>query len=103
MADIGRLIKKWWADLDVTKSYRVHINKVADFLTEKKLSGNRHEGRRLLDNVQKAIMDKYIDFDHFERLFAKAIFKGALVNIMHWGMSQEEFADTSMPLRLKIA
>ena len=93
MADIGRLIKKWWAELDVTKSYRVHINKVADFLHALNLCGNRHEGRRMLEHVQKAIMDKYIDFEHFERLFAKAIFKGALVNIMHWGMSQEEFAE----------
>jgi hypothetical protein len=58
----------------------------------------------MIVNVKKLIDGKMVTYDHFERVFAKAIFKGALVNIA-WGMSKGEFSDDLLPvpLRLKIA
>jgi hypothetical protein len=60
---------------------------VADFLVEKRVSINRLEARKLIASVKRLIEGKFVTYDHFERVFAKPIFKGALMNIA-WGLSK---------------
>ena len=89
--------------MDTLKQVVLHLNKISDFLVDKKFVINRHEGINLIKSV-KTPTQNMVNFTHFERIFAKSIFKGALTNIA-WGMSKGEFSDELLPvpLRLKIA
>jgi len=103
MVDIDRMIKMWWNSLDTLKQLAIHVNKISDFLVEQKFVINRHEGVTLIRAVKNPVQNM-VNFPHFERIFAKAIFKGALRNVAS-GMSKGDYADDILPvpLRLKIA
>ena len=103
MVDIDRMIKMWWNSLDNLKQLALHINKISDFLVEKNFVVNRHEGIALVKSVKSPVQNM-VNFPHFERIFAKAIFKGALRNVAS-GMSKGDYSDDllPLPLRLKIA
>jgi hypothetical protein len=104
MNDVDRMLKFWWKKLDSHKSLLLPVNTIADFLVAKKFVLNRLEARNIVMQAKKLINKNSVNYDHFERIFAKAIFKGALINIT-WGMSKGDYSDEilPLPLRLKIA
>lgn len=102
MFDSSRLLKDWWNEIENTGEKLVSLKKLSKFLTDKGFFGNIHEARDYVINIKKPIGDKLVPKDHFDRLFAKAILKGALKNIAY-GLNSGEFAGDELPLRIKIA
>jgi hypothetical protein len=102
MYDSSRLLKLWWSELDSAGEKLVSIKKLSKFLTEKKFFSNIHEARDYIFEIKRPLGESLITRDHFDRLFAKAVLKGALKNIAY-GLSTGEFAGDELPLRMKIA
>jgi len=102
MYDSSKLLKFWWSELDSAGEKLVSIKKLSKFLTEKKFFSNIHEARDFILEIKRPLGEIFITKDHFDRLFAKAVLKGALKNIAY-GLSTGEFAGDEQPLRMKIA
>jgi hypothetical protein len=102
MYDSSRLLKLWWSELDSAGEKLVSIKKLSKYLTDKNFFSNIHEARNYILEIKKPIGESLITRDHFDRLFAKAILKGALKNIAY-GLNTGEFAGDEQPLRMKIA
>ena len=102
MYDSSRLLKLWWSELDSAGEKLVSIKKLSKFLNEKKFFSNIHEAKDYIFEIKKPLGETLISKDHFDRLFAKAILKGALKNIAY-GLTTGEFAGDEQPLRMKIA
>mmetsp|Transcript_26306 Transcript_26306/g.47141 ORF Transcript_26306/g.47141 Transcript_26306/m.47141 type:complete len:538 (-) Transcript_26306:416-2029(-) len=102
MFDITRMIRGWWQSLDPEFKSLIKVGEVAEFLVNKKFVSKKHEGKRLITSFATLIDGKYVTNDHFNRIFVKSIFKGALFNIAY-GLSHGEFLDANLSLKVKIS
>lgn len=102
MVEAAKIIEEWWCRLKKDSENLVNINAVTHFLTDKKFTSNVHEARAYILAIKNPKKRNRISKEHFERLFAKAVFKGALKNIAY-GLSTGEFANDGTPLRMKLA
>lgn len=92
-----RLVRKWWIDIS-HDSASINISRVADFLAEKGMAGNVHEGRAIAKNVESS---SYFSYNSFERIFLKSILKAALFNVAVF-LTKGDFEEFSMKLKLAI-
>ena len=93
-----KLLRNWWDSMKPVHEV-VHSSKVGEFLTEKNISPNKHEGMRIL----KEITDKsLVSYREFEKVFLKSIFKAALMNLA-FGLNNGELDVSDASLRLKLA
>lgn len=93
-----KLLRHWWELMKPVHEV-VHASKVAEFLTEKNIAPNKHEGMRIL----KEITDKsVVSYKEFEKVFLKSIFKAALMNLA-FGLNNGELGVSDASLRLKLA
>lgn len=101
MYDITRMIKGWWSSIDSEFKGLIKVGEVAEFLVEKKFVSKKHEGKRLISSFAALIEGKFVTSAHFQRIFVKSIFKGALLNIAY-GLSRGDLCDDSLSLKVKI-
>ncbi|OMJ82242.1 hypothetical protein SteCoe_17082 [Stentor coeruleus] len=92
-----RLVRKWWLDIS-HDSASINISRVADFLAEKGMAGNVHEGRAIAKNVESS---SYFTYNSFEKIFLKPILKAALFNVAVV-LTKGDFEEFSMKLKLAI-
>lgn len=92
------LIKMWWVEMGPIKEC-VHISKVADFLSERSIFSNKHEGMRI---VQEISNQSTIRYEEYEKIFLKAIFKASLLNLAA-GLNNGELETSDASLRLKLS
>ncbi|OMJ77212.1 hypothetical protein SteCoe_23249 [Stentor coeruleus] len=92
------LVKMWWAEMGPIKEC-VHISKVADFLAERSIFSNKHEGMRI---VQEICNQSTIRYEEYEKIFLKAIFKASLLNLAA-GLNNGELETNDASLRLKLS
>jgi hypothetical protein len=78
------------------------VRKLAQFLADKAVVGNKHEGKRLLISSGLLVEGVYIRFPHFVNIFAPAMLKSCLLNVAR-GLSSGIFQQSDSPLRLKMA
>jgi len=102
MVEAAKIIEEWWCKLKKDSEDLVNINAVTNFLTDKKFTSNVHEARSYILAIKSPKKRNKISKEHFERLFAKAVFKGALKNIAY-GLNTGEFSNDGTPLRMKLA
>lgn len=96
------LVKDWWREVNMQDIEVVHIRKLAQFLADKAVVGNKHEGKRLVVSSGTLFDGVYVRFAHFVNVFAPAILKSCLMNVAR-GMSSGIFTKCDSPLRLKMA
>lgn len=92
-----RLIRKWWIGLS-HDSACINISLVAEFLAEKGMAANKHEGRIIAKNAE---FSSYFSYNSFERVFLKAILKASLFNVAVC-LNRKDFENFSMRLKLAI-
>lgn len=93
-----RMLKVWWSQLHPI-SDMVHISRIGDFLAEKSLVSNKHEGIRIIKEVSYS---NSISYHEFEKVFLKAIFKASLMNLAA-GLNNGELGEADASLRLKLS
>jgi rubrerythrin len=96
--DYIKLIKTWWKDLKPLEEV-VHVSKIGDFLAEKNVVSNKHEGIRVASSVSASNLISYIEF---EKIFLKAIFKASLINLAS-SLNSTEVGSCDASLRLKLS
>jgi hypothetical protein len=96
------LVRNWWKEVNVQDIEVVHVRKLAQFLADKAVVGNKHEGKRLLISSGLLVEGVYIRFPHFVNIFAPAMLKSCLLNVAR-GLSSGIFQQSDSPLRLKMA
>lgn len=96
------LVKNWWKEVNLQDIEVVHVRKLAQFLADKAVVGNKHEGKRLIAFSGTLIDGIYVRFAHFVNVFAPAILKSCLLNVAK-GLSSGIFTKCDSPLRLKMA
>jgi hypothetical protein len=102
MVEAAKIIEEWWSRLKKDSENLVNINAVTSFLTDRKFTNNVHEARSYILAIKNPKKGNKISKEHFERLFAKAVFKGALKNIAYV-LNTGEFSNDGTPLRMKLA
>lgn len=92
-----RQIKNWWAELSHEKG-SVNISRIGEFLSEKGIVSNKHEGRSLAKTFDSST---YFHYHSFEKIFLKSILKASLYNIADF-LNSSDCDDFSMRLKLVI-
>lgn len=92
-----KLVLKWWKDLS-NDSASVNISRIAEFLAEKGMAANKHEGRIIAKNSDSSSAFPYFSF---EKIFLKAILKASLFNVAVF-LNMGDSEDFSMKLKLVI-
>lgn len=92
-----RQVKNWWAELSHDKG-SVNISRVGEFLSEKGIASNKHEGRTLAKTIDPST---YFNYPSFEKIFLKSILKASLYNIADF-LTSSDCEDFSMRLKLAI-
>jgi hypothetical protein len=94
--DLIKLVKKWWEDL-AKDAVQVNISRIGEFLSEKGIASNKHEGRAMAKSFDSS---SYFSYYSFEKIFLKSVLKACLYNVADFltTMNCEEFS-----MRLKLA
>ena len=90
-----RLLRKWWKEL-ANDSASINISRVAEFLAEKGMAGNKHEGRAIAKRSEASTCCVY---NSFEKIFLTAILKASFFNAAML-LNNHDFEDFSMQLKL---
>lgn len=93
-----RLIKKWWAEI-VCDSDHTNITKIAEFLAEKGMVSNKHEGRIIIKAIDTSSSFYY---NSFEKIFLKSILKASLINVAIF-LNDSDYKDFSIKLKLGVS
>ena len=95
--DMVKLIRKWWDELS-KDGLQVNISRIGEFLADKGIVSNKHEGRTMAKAFDSS---NYFSYHAFEKVFLKSILKAALYNVAHF-LSTSDCEEFSMRLKLAI-
>ena len=95
--EFTRLIRKWWTDL-AHDNANVNVSRIAEFLAEKGIAANKHEGRTIAKSFESG---SYFSCDSFEKIFVKPILKACLFYVAVF-LNASDFENFSMRLKLAI-
>lgn len=92
------VIEEWWKSLDAFSRNQVQVSSIAEFLVEKNIAGDLHEGRRQIQEI--ASENQYLDKDHFFAIFGKVLIRWILIHIQQ-RFSEEDWKNTDRSPSLK--
>ena len=93
-----KLLRSCWKFLQPVEDV-VHITRIGEFLAEKNVASNKHEGIRIMKEVSSS---SYVSYLEFEKVFLKAIFKASLMNLAV-GLNHGDLGASDASLRLKLS
>ena len=95
-------LEKWWKDLDPHSIAWAPVSRVSDLFVQKRIAGNKYEGRNILEGVRALGDERSIQKDHFERVFAPAVLLGGL-HLLDLELRSGDFAGNTVPFKVKLA
>ncbi|CDW75722.1 iki3 domain containing protein [Stylonychia lemnae] len=101
------IIKGWWKQMDPNGNvlFEHSINTVCGFMVKKRLASDKEQAAKIIfGQLGMATRKDNINFDEFNRVFCKGIFKEALINVTNTfdQMSMAKQSVNDLPLSLKI-
>jgi len=82
LVDHHQLVEKWWSELDTLAQRQINRNAFARFMLEKRLIRKEQEAERIVREViHEQIQEGMVKESQFQKLFSKAILRGAIENI----------------------